>query len=178
MTLYQIASATSTAVVEARSSMGPVVFEAVGLEGEIEVTVVDGAVDLAEPVSASIRVPMRNLRSGNDLFDGELARRIESRIHPWTTLSLDAAEPQGPGSYRLSGSMEFHGVLRTVTGAIDIERADDERIVVVGERTFDIRDFHVPAPTMLMLKIFPEVRVALLAEALRSDPGVGTVGDV
>lgn len=176
MTLYRVVGRTSTAVVEARSSVGPIAFEATGLEGEIEVTVVDGAVALDQLVRASIRLPMRNLRSGNDVFDGELARRIESRVHPWTTLLLDSASSQGPASYQLSGSMEFHGVRRIVTGAIDIEHADDERIVVVGEKTFDMRDFQIPAPTMLMLKIYPEVRVALLAEAVRSEPGVDALG--
>lgn len=176
MTRYQIVASTSTAVIEARSSVGPILFEATGLEGEIEATVIDGKVVLDRAVIASIRVPLRTLRSGNDVFDGELARRIESRIHPWATLSLDSVETEGPRSYRLSGWMEFHGVRRVVTGAIDIKHADDERIVVEGEKTFDIRDFEIPAPTMLMLKIYPEVRVALLAEAIRSGPKVAAPG--
>lgn len=177
MTRYEIVARTSTAVVRARSSMGPVIFETVGLEGTVDVTVVDGRVDLRCPVAASIRVPMRDLRSGNDLFDSELARRIESRVHPWTTLRLDTADLQPDGSYRLSGVMAFHGVERVVTGAVTVERADATRLVVSGEKTFDIRDFQVPAPTMLMLKIYPEVQVALIAEAVRSDDGDRPPGD-
>lgn len=178
MSRYTIVSKTSTAVVQARSSMGPVVFEAVGLEGEVEATVVDGTIDLDRPVEATIRVPMRDLRSGNDLFDSELARRIQSRVHPWTSLTLDTVDAQPSGSYRLSGTMAFHGVERVVTGAVDIEHATPDRLVVSGEKSFDIRDFHVPAPTMLMLKIYPEVQVALVAEAVRSAAADRPSGDV
>ncbi len=177
MSRYEIVARTSMAVVQARSSMGPVIFEAVGLEGDVEVDVTDGTIDLSRPITASIRVPMRNLRSGNDLFDSELARRIQSRVHPWTTLTLDTVDSQPGGSYRLSGTMAFHGVERTITGGVAIEEATPERLVVSGEKSFDIRDFHVPAPTMLMLKIYPEVQVALVAEAVRSATGVQPSGD-
>jgi hypothetical protein len=35
-----------------------------------------------------------------------------------------------------------------------------------------MRDFAVPSPTMLMLRIFPDVRVHLYAEAERRSEGV------
>lgn len=176
MSRYEIVGATSTAIVQARSSMGPVVFEATGLAGTVELTLVEGAIDLDQPVAATIEVPMRNLRSGNDLFDSELARRIEARVHPLTTLSLGSIEAEAAGAYRLSGSMVFHGVERVLNGGVTIEHADDHRLVVSGEKTLDIRDFQIPAPTMLMLKIYPEVRVALLAEAVRSGDGADPPG--
>jgi hypothetical protein len=52
---------------------------------------------------------------------------------------------------------------------VRIESASDDRIVISGEQAFDIRDFALPSPTMLMLRIFPDVRVRLYAEAERSD---------
>jgi hypothetical protein len=52
---------------------------------------------------------------------------------------------------------------------VRIESASDDRIVISGEQAFDIRDFALPSPTMLMLRIFPDVRVRLHAEAERSD---------
>jgi hypothetical protein len=42
--------------------------------------------------------------------------------------------------------------------------------VISGEQVFDIRDFAVASPTMLMLRIFPDVRVRLHAEAVRAEP--------
>jgi hypothetical protein len=49
-----------------------------------------------------------------------------------------------------------------------VESISDERIVISGEQVFDIRDFAVPSPTMMMLRIFPDVRVRLQAEAERT----------
>ncbi len=36
---------------------------------------------------------------------------------------------------------------------------------MTGEQVFDIRDFDVPSPTVLMLRIYPDVRVHLHVEA-------------
>ena len=43
--------------------------------------------------------------------------------------------------------------------------APSGRLVVTGEQVFDIRDFDVPSPTVLMLRIYPDVRVHLHVEA-------------
>ncbi len=48
-----------------------------------------------------------------------------------------------------------------------MESISDDRILISGEQVFDIRDFAVPSPTMLMLRIFPDVRVRLQVEAER-----------
>ena len=48
---------------------------------------------------------------------------------------------------------------------MQVEAASNDRIVISGEQVFDIRDFALPSPTMLMLRIFPDVRVRLYAEA-------------
>jgi hypothetical protein len=50
-----------------------------------------------------------------------------------------------------------------------VEALSGDRLVISGEQVFDIRDFAVPSPTMLMLRIFPDVRVRLQAEAARAD---------
>ena len=36
---------------------------------------------------------------------------------------------------------------------------------MVGENVFDIRDFDVVAPNVLMLRIYPDVRIELQLEA-------------
>jgi len=38
-------------------------------------------------------------------------------------------------------------------------------VIITGEQVFDIRDFAIPSPTVLMLRIYPDVRVRLHAEA-------------
>ena len=70
----------------------------------------------------------------------------------------------------LQGELTFHGISRLVEGTVRVESVSDDRVVISGEQVFDIRDFAVSSPTMLMLRIFPDVRVRLHAEAERSEP--------
>jgi hypothetical protein len=52
-----------------------------------------------------------------------------------------------------------------VDGTVRVETLSDTRVLVTGEQVFDIRDFAVPSPTVLMLRIYPDIRVRLHAEA-------------
>jgi hypothetical protein len=61
--------------------------------------------------------------------------------------------------------LTFHGVTRPAEGTVTVEALSDRRLVISGEQVFDIRDFAVPSPTVLMLRIYPDVRVRLQAEA-------------
>ena len=40
-----------------------------------------------------------------------------------------------------------------------ISAPDEHSLVIEGEQTFDIRDFGVQPPKILMLKVHPDVRV-------------------
>jgi hypothetical protein len=44
------------------------------------------------------------------------------------------------------------------------------QLVVSGEQVFDIRDFDIASPTVLMLRIYPDVLVQLQVEAEPMDP--------
>jgi hypothetical protein len=51
---------------------------------------------------------------------------------------------------------------------VTVEAGEDHgRLVVDGEQAFDIRDFDLDSPTVLMLRIYPDVRVRLHVEAER-----------
>jgi hypothetical protein len=52
-----------------------------------------------------------------------------------------------------------------VQGAVSVEAVSESRLLITGEQAFDIRDFAIPSPTVLMLRIYPDVRVQLHAEA-------------
>lgn len=170
---YTVVGETSTVVVSARSSMGPIAFEATGLEGEIDVEVRGGGIDLRRPVSGRLVVPVARLTSGKELFDAELARRIDARVHPTAELRLSSAEALPGTDYLLAGSMRFHGVENAISGTVALEQLTEERIVAVAQKAIDIRDFKIPPPTLLLLKIYPEVNVTLLAEAVRSGGRTG-----
>ena len=54
-------------------------------------------------------------------------------------------------------------------GTVSVEAVGDRRLIITGEQVFDIRDFAIPSPTVLMLRIYPDVRVRLQAEAELED---------
>jgi polyisoprenoid-binding protein YceI len=116
--------------------------------------------------SGRLEIAVAGLRSGNSLYDAELLRRIDARRFPTASVELRECAASGLGSrYVLRGDITFHGVTRPAEGTVNVEMLSDKRLVVTGEQVFDIRDFSVPSPTMLMFRIYPDVRVRLHAEA-------------
>jgi polyisoprenoid-binding protein YceI len=122
--------------------------------------------------SGRLIIDVAALNSGNSLYDAELLRRIDARTYPAALVDLRECCPSGPGPrYRLAGELTLHGVTRLAEGTVTVEAVSDTRLVITGEQVFDIRDFAIPSPTMLMLRIFPDVRVHLHAEAERCQVG-------
>ncbi len=160
----------SAVLIDARSTVGPICFGTTGIHGSLYAAMGDAGVSTEIPPTGWLTIDMTRLSSGNKLYDAELHRRINSRRFPSAKVELKDCTPSAPGwRYRLRGELTFHGITRRTEGTVRIESASEDRIVISGEQAFDIRDFALPSPTMLMLRIFPDVRVRLYAEAERSD---------
>jgi DNA-binding PadR family transcriptional regulator len=156
----------SVVLIEVRSTVGPLSFGSIGVTGSIDAALSAGVVDHAAPPTARIHIDVSGLRSGNRLYDAELRRRIDADRFPTATVELRECGRPAPGNrYRLEGELTFHGVTRPASGTVIVESPADGRLVITGEQAFDIRDFAIPSPTMLMLRIYPDVRVRLHAEA-------------
>ena len=56
---------------------------------------------------------------------------------------------------------------RLLTGTVEIAFPATGVALVYGEKVIDIRDFDVPSPAVLMLKILPDVRVRMSLEVER-----------
>ena len=176
---FRLVPDRSVAMIEVRSTVGPISFGTVGVAGSIEAAVADdlrtGFVVPAEGddpeswrrrLAGHIEIDVSGLRSGNGLYDAELLRRINARRFPTATVDLRDCAASGLGSrYQLEGDLTFHGVTRSVQGTVSVEAASEHHLVITGEQVFDIRDFAIPSPTVLMLRIYPDVRVRLHAEA-------------
>jgi polyisoprenoid-binding protein YceI len=176
-TRFQIAAEHSAVLISARSTVGPIEFGMTGVEGFVEVGIRDGALELETASMAHLELRVGDLRSGNHLYDAELLRRIDARRFPIATVDLRTAIPAaGDGRYQLEGELTFHGVQRTVTGAVSASLAGPT-LMVDGDQAFDMRDFDVPTPTMLMLRIYPDVRVQLHVEAANGAAGGGGIAD-
>jgi DNA-binding PadR family transcriptional regulator len=160
----------SAVLIDARSTVGPICFSSTGVTGSLYASMGDGGVNTEIPPSGGLTIDMTGLRSGNKLYDAELHRRINSRRFPTAKVELKECAPSAPGwRYLLRGELTFHGITRRTEGTVRVEAASEDRIVISGEQAFDIRDFGLPSPTMLMLRIFPDVRVRLYAEAGRAE---------
>ena len=129
------------------------------LSGTIEAEVVDGRVDAA--LTGRLEVPVKRLRSGNPLNDAELQRRVDARHYPTIVGEVrNATALDDDGRFRIEGDLTFHGVTKTITGELQIA-ADDGRMTIEGEHVFDIRDYGVKPPRILMLRVEPEVTVRI-----------------
>jgi len=169
MTRYRIA-AGSTVDIEAHSSVHPIHGEATGIRGELDVRLDGGTLDLSGPARMRLECPVSALRSGNPLNDRELRRRVEADRYPSIVgEAREVTEGSGRGRYRVRGDLTFHGVTREVTGEIAVTVPGADTLLVEGEQTFDIRDFGVTPPRILMLRVEPDVRVRIRVEATRHD---------
>jgi DNA-binding PadR family transcriptional regulator/polyisoprenoid-binding protein YceI len=164
---YQLVPERSVVLVEARSTVGPISFGALGVTGVVDVDVDDGGIVAGSRPTALIEVPVSALRSGNRLYDAELLRRIDAVCYPTVRLELHHGVALGVDDrYRLEGSATVHGVTRPVTGTVVVQLSPDDHLDVSGDQVFDIRDFGIESPTVLMLRIYPDVTVRLHIEAI------------
>lgn len=163
MQRFDIDPVRSTIVVEARSSVGPIVWEAADPRGEFTLALDEGRVEPGTAPAGWLELPLDSLSSGNRVYDAELQRRVDADRHPVARLEVvRVSTGRAAGSFHVGARLEFHGVSREIAGDVEVERLDDGRVVVTGEQMVDIRDFGLPAPTMLMLKVYPDVRVHLV----------------
>jgi polyisoprenoid-binding protein YceI len=158
--VYRIAPERSQVWIEARSSLHPIHGEGRGLEGSIEAEVIDGRLDLNGTPKIRLQFPVESLKSGKSLEDAEMMRRIDARRYPTIRGEVVEMKESPGGGYQVRGDLTFHGVTKTVEGEVSMSMPDgDGTIVFEGEQTFDIRDFGVTPPKILMLKVHPDVKV-------------------
>jgi hypothetical protein len=147
--------------VDARSSLHPITTQTRGLQGWVELTLLpDGSIDLDRPVRGNLEVAVDRFSSGNQLYDRELKRRIDARRHPLIVGQItEVHKTETANRYRVAGDLSFHGETRAFEHEMTIEVDDESLLAMKGDRIFDIREFRMKPPSMLMLKVYPEVAV-------------------
>jgi polyisoprenoid-binding protein YceI len=162
-------------LVEARSNVGTVSFGSTQVTGTIEAVRDGDLVDTARGPSAVLSVPLASLSSGNALYDAELQKRLAVNRYPDVTIEMVDAEAGGGNSYHVSGRVTIHGVTSTLHGGVMLTFPEPDAVLVTGEQTIDIRDFDIDVPSVLMLRIYPDVKVSiqLLARQLQAAEGEG-----
>jgi polyisoprenoid-binding protein YceI len=145
--------------------VGPLSFATSDVEGAVSMVLLNGAVDTGATLTARLVVPLQTLTSGNNLYDSELRRRIDTRRHPLATLDLKSASRiEETNRYDLVGEMGLHNEIRAIAGTVSVSVPHQGTVVVRGEQTFDIRDFNLEPPTTFSFKIYPDVFVEMHLE--------------
>lgn len=163
MARFEISPERSVVVIDARSSVHPIHAECKGLEGFLELVLSDdGRLDPAGEPKGHLELPVDRLQSGNPLYDREMKRRIDARRYPSITGELTAMAPgDAPGSYRLAGDLSFHGVTKSYEDTVTLARPAPDTLQLEGTHTFDVRDFGVEPPKIMMLRVYPDVTVTV-----------------
>ena len=167
MTRYRIVPARSRVWVEARSNVHPIHSAASGLTGWLDLEMKGSAVDPDHAPAGHLEFPVDHLGSGNPLEDREMRRRIDARRYPTISGDLRTMKAKGKsGTHVVRGDLTFRDVTRTYEDTMTVRAIDDDTLGLDGESIFDIRDFGMEPPRILMLKVYPEVtvRVEIVAE--------------
>jgi polyisoprenoid-binding protein YceI len=162
-TRYTFDSVRSRVWVRGRSSLAPINTETRGMNGWFVATVrPDGSLDLDSPVAGHLELASERLTSGNVLYDRELRRRIDSKRCPSIVGDItrveESEESEDHSSYLVTGDVSFHGKTRTFSHEMRIE-VHGEEVVLTGQDLFDVREFGLNPPSMLMIRVYPEINV-------------------
>jgi polyisoprenoid-binding protein YceI len=166
---YRIAPERSYVWIDARSNVHPIHSTTDGLEGFVDIAFSpDGAVDVTAPVAGALSLTVDHLSSGNRMEDRELQRRINSRRFPTIEGALDKiTHSAGNGNYVVGGDITFRGVAKHHEDLMEISNVDDDTIRLSGKSRFDIREFGMEPPRILLLKVEPEVDIRVEIFAVR-----------
>jgi polyisoprenoid-binding protein YceI len=114
-----------------------------------------------------VSLPVDRLRSGNPLEDRELKRRLDVRRYPTISGELTELRATGKdGRYLARGDVTFVGQTRAAEDEMFLTVLDETTFRFEGRHTFDIRDFGMEPPKILMLRVHPDVdvRVSIVAQ--------------
>lgn len=168
MTRYEISPQRSKVEINARSSVHPIHSRTDGLEGWIELEVAGDGIDLSVPPRAQLVLPVARLKSGNALEERELKLRIEARRFPTIDAELiEMTATAVAGTYLVRGAVTFRGERRRHEDEMTFERVDDHTVRLAGSSTFDVREFGMQPPRILLLRVEPQVEVRVEIVAAR-----------
>jgi polyisoprenoid-binding protein YceI len=157
---FDIVPERSHVWIDARSTLHPIHSQTAGLEGYIEAAFRDGRLDLSTSTVARLSLPVDRLQSGNAMQDRELKRRISARRYPTIDGELTGiADGHDDGTYLVNGTVTFRGESRAYERPMTIRMNDERTVELEGDAVFDVRDFGMEPPKILMFRVEPEVAV-------------------
>lgn len=171
MVRYRIDPTRSRLGIAAKSNIHPIQAEADGLEGWLDVELDDAGI-LVDGADAKGRVELAvaRLRSDNLLADRQWRRHVDARKFPIIVGELtDIGRTDVDHHYRASGDITFHGVTCPQDDHLVFTVDGPDELEITGSAVFDIRDYGLQPPRILLARVEPEVRVTVAITACRED---------
>jgi polyisoprenoid-binding protein YceI len=166
MARYRVVSERSKLWVDARSSLHPIRVESSALSGAIDLELADGSIDLSKPPSGTLELEVESLKTGSRLEDSALERQLEVRKFPRIRGRVREVSANR-GGYDVRGDLSLHGITKPIDGHVTLRAIDEKTVEVEGEKVIDLRDFGLQPPRILMLKVYPDVKVRAKVVATR-----------
>ncbi|MFN8036867.1 MAG: YceI family protein [Acidimicrobiia bacterium] len=164
VTRYELVPERSQVWIEGSSSVHPVHATTTGLAGWIEVDLTATGLAAKSDASGHVEIPVQQLRSGNPLVDRETRRRVDAKKYPLISGDVTGVDGVDRGVLHLRGVIHFRGESCDVEGDLTVGR-DGDGLILEGEQTFDVRDWGLQPPKLLMLTVHPDVTVRIRCEA-------------
>jgi len=113
------------------------------------------------PQRIEVKIPVLSFDSGNRNRDSNMAETVEFYLFPDVVFtsntitpvdSVSAADSSAGTSWRIEGTLTFHGVTKPVTSVAAITRTNDG---LTAEGAFEVKitDFDIKPPSLLMVKV-------------------------
>ena len=107
-----------------------------------------------------LELAVERLTSGNQLYDRELRRRMDARRYPTIAGRVTGIVRQRTASRVLGHRRDLVPRQDQDVRTRDADRAYEEAASsLTGEYVFDIREFGMKPPSMLMVRVYPEISV-------------------
>jgi polyisoprenoid-binding protein YceI len=156
---FVVTPEASRLTANARSTLHPVSYRG-PLAGRIDAVVTEARFDTTEPITATLEMDLRHLESGDAHLDNELRRRLDVDRHPQVRAVVEHVEPVRGDVYRLLGELTLHGVTQAIEGDATVT-LDDGRMKAAGSVTLDLRRFGIKPPSLLLVRLHPEVEILI-----------------
>ncbi|MGH9046788.1 MAG: YceI family protein [Acidimicrobiales bacterium] len=170
MARYRIVPERSRVWIDARSTLHPIHSSTDGLEGFVDLEFgSDGSLDSGADASGKLSLAVDRLSSGKRMEDRELQRSLDARRFPTIEGELRGVDHQGEDRYRVLGDITVRGTSCSHEDEMTIRSLGASTIELAGSSRFDIRDFGLEPPRVLMIKVFPEVNVRVQIAAERTE---------
>lgn len=149
--------------VTAHSALHDVQARSSRMAGWLDAVLADGSLRVA---CAHLELPAASIDSENPLITREIARRMDPRRHPMVQADIGPVAGPVDAVAEVDGKLTLHGVCRPVHGSAWVRVEPEGALSVEGAVTLDVRRFDIRPPSMLGLRVRPEVDVRLRLHAL------------